>query len=105
MFVRNRKDETGWRKSRVMTAAEYVPWGMPEKQNSKIYTVIWSPIGNKIVKMCTSKTCSVPRLVKKDYVPRSEQFGAFSPTGNSRSFNFTLKNFTTKKVCTSSNTI
>lgn len=39
-----------------MTAAEYVPRGMPEKENSKIDTVIWSPIGNKVVIMCAPET-------------------------------------------------
>ena len=45
-----------------MTAPEYVPRGMPEKENIKIYTVIWSPTGNKVVIMCAPETCRVPRL-------------------------------------------
>jgi len=56
----------------MMTAPEYVSRGMPEKQNIKIYTVIWSPIGNRVVIMCAPETCRVPRLVRKDYAPRSE---------------------------------
>jgi hypothetical protein len=52
--------------------AEYVTRGMSEKQNSKIYAVIWPPIGNKVMKMCAPEKCRVPRLLRKDYAPRSE---------------------------------
>lgn len=71
-----------------------------KKQNSKIQ----SPIANKVVIMCAVVTCRF--LVSSGRImlhAANNLVFVFSPTGNSASLNFTLQNFKTQKVCTSSN--